>query len=221
MLRRATGCAAELELQTLARIYLSSSVEPTPMTGSRRCLITVLATVPVAMLLTHFAASQTQSRPAQANPRGAVFEDNPTGYRDPTAPQPKSIRSVLGIEVRSSHEKNIGRIVDVLADRNGGVDAAVIEFGGFIGIGTRKFAVSWSDLRFEIDGNQLVAILDIPADQLRAAPDYKPDRPTVVTRVTKPVIPSTEEPTHAVSETSPAVKEKSPPRRKRHHRRRH
>ena len=128
---------------------------------------------------------------------------------------------MLGIEVRSSHEKNIGRIVDVLADRNGDVDAAVIEFGGFIGIGARKFAVGWSDLRFEIDGNQLVAILDIPADQLRAAPDYKPDQPSIVTRVTKPVIPSTEEPTHAVTETVPAAKEHPPPRRKRHRRGRH
>jgi PRC-barrel domain len=190
------------------------------MTGLRRCLI-VLAIVPVVMLLTHSAASQTQSRPAQGNPRGAVFEDNPSQDRDPAAPQPRSVRSVLGIEVRSSHEKNIGRIVDVLADRNGGVDAAVIEFGGFIGIGTRKFAVGWSDLRFAIDGNQLVAILDIPADQLRAAPDYKPDQPTIVTRVTKPVIPSTEEPTHAVTETSPAEKEKPPTRRKRHRRGRH
>ena len=128
---------------------------------------------------------------------------------------------MLGIEVRSSHERNIGRIVDVLADRNGDVDAAVIEFGGFIGIGTRKFAVGWPDLRFEIDGNQLVAILDIPADQLRAAPDYRPDQPTIVTRVTKPVIPSTAEPAHAVTETVPAANESPPPRRKRHRRGRH
>ena len=191
------------------------------MTGPRRCLIVVLAMVPVTMLLAHSAASQTQSRPAQVDPRGAVFEDDPSQDRDPSAPQLRSIRSVLGIEVRSSHEKNIGRIVDVLADRNGGVDAAVIEFGGFIGIGTRKFAVGWSDLRFEIDGNQLVAILDIPADQLRAAPDYKPDQPTIVTRVTMPLIPSTEEPAHAVTETVRAAKEDPPPRRKRHRRARH
>jgi PRC-barrel domain len=194
------------------------------MTGLRRWRIVVLAMAPVAMLLIDAAASQTQSELAQTNRRGAV-EGNSAQDRDPAAPQLKGIRSVLGIEVRSSHEKNIGRIVDLLADRNGGVDAAVIEFGGFIGIGTRKFAISWSDLRFATDGNQLVAILDIPADQLRAAPDYKPDQPTIVTRVTKPVIPSTEEPARAVTEKSPAAKEAAkenvPPRRKRHRRGRH
>jgi hypothetical protein len=195
------------------------------MTGLRRWRIVVLAMAPVAMLLIDAGASQTQSGLAQTNRRGAVVEGNSAQDRDPAAPQLKGIRSVLGIEVRSSHEKNIGRIVDLLADRNGGVDAAVIEFGGFIGIGTRKFAISWSDLRFATDGNQLVAILDIPADQLRAAPDYKPDQPTIVTRVTKPVIPSTEEPAHAVTEKSPAAKEaakeSAPPRRKQHRRGRH
>jgi len=191
------------------------------MTGLRRCRNVVLAMAPVTMLLIHAGASQTHSRLAQTHPGGAGFDDNSAQDRDSAASRLKGIRSVLGIEVRSSHEKNIGRIVDLLADRNGAVDAAVIEFGGFIGIGTRKLAVSWSDLRFAIDGNQLFAILDIPADQLRAAPDYKPDQPTIVTKVTKPVIPSTEEPTHAVTEIAPAAKENVPPRRKRHRRARH
>ena len=96
--------------------------------------------------------------------------------------QVKNVRSVLGIEVRGSQEKNIGRIVDLLADVNGGVGAAVIEFGGFLGIGTRKIAIDWSSLRFEMEDKQLIAILEIPRDQLRAAPDYKPGRPTVLTK---------------------------------------
>ena len=106
--------------------------------------------------------------------------------------QLKNIRSVLGIEVRSSQEKNIGRVVDLLADRSGAVEAAVIEFGGFLGIGMRKIAISWSDLRFETDGKQLVAVLDFPRDQLRAASDYKPDQPNIVTKVIDPLMPSME-----------------------------
>ena len=102
-----------------------------------------------------------------------------------------NIKSVLGIEVRSSHQRNIGRIVDLLVDPNGGVTAAVVEFGGFLGIGTRKIAIAWPDLRFDSEGKKLTAILDIPRDQLRAAPEYKPDAPAIVTKVTEPVIPST------------------------------
>ena len=70
----------------------------------------------------------------------------------------------------------MGRIIDLLADRDGKVVAAVIEFGGFLGIGTRKIAVEWSALRIEADKSP-VAILDVTREQLRVAPEYKPDRP--------------------------------------------
>ena len=60
----------------------------------------------------------------------------------------------------------MGRIIDLLADGDGKVVAAVIEFGGFLGIGTRKIAVEWSALRIEADKSP-VAILDVTREQLR------------------------------------------------------
>ena len=129
------------------------------------------------------------------------------------------MKSALGIEVRSSHSRNIGRIVDVLTDRGGVVRAAVIEFGGFLGIGTRKIAVDWSDLRFQREQEQLVATLDIPRDQLLAAPDYKTDQPTVVTKVLEPLLPSTHEaPNQFTAAPVPPPKQKASRKRKRHHR---
>ena len=101
-------------------------------------------------------------------------------------PQLKDLRSVLGIEVRTNGERNAGRIVDLLFDPNGAVEAAVIEFGGFLGIGTRKIAIEWSALRFQTAENKLVAILDIPRDQLRSAPEYKPGQPAAVLKTDRP-----------------------------------
>ena len=161
----------------------------------RAILIFLAATAPAGLLALQPLASDTFLA-------GAVKPRDPAlGYLAQAAPdapgQLKPANSVLGIEVRSSHEKNVGRIVDLLADKGGAVEAAVIEFGGFLGIGTRKIAIAWSDLRFETEGNQLIAILDIPRDQLRAAPDYKPDRPTIVTKTIQPLMPSTEEPPYS------------------------
>ena len=42
----------------------------------------------------------------------------------------------------------MGRIVDVIVDRAGAVRAAVIDFGGFLGVGSRKIVVDWNALRF-------------------------------------------------------------------------
>ena len=44
--------------------------------------------------------------------------------------------------------KEIGRLVDVLVDDQGQPQAAVIDFGGFMGVGNRKIAVDWSALHF-------------------------------------------------------------------------
>ena len=71
-------------------------------------------------------------------------------------PGPPSEISWKACSAASPHQRGggAGRIIDLLADRSGQVRAAVIEFGGFLGIGTRKIAVDWSALRFEGDGKQ-------------------------------------------------------------------
>ena len=89
--------------------------------------------------------------------------------------------------MRTNGERNAGRIVDLLFDPNGAVEAAVIEFGGFLGIGTRKIAIEWSALRFQATENKLVALLDIPGDQLRNAPEYKPHQPPAIMKTDRSI----------------------------------
>jgi hypothetical protein len=100
-----------------------------------------------------------------------------------SATRHRQLESVLGRDVRTRLDGDAGRIVDLLADRNGRIQAAVIEFGGFLGIGTRKIAVEWSALTFERDGRQPVVVVEMTRDQLRVAPEYKPSEPAVVRRV--------------------------------------
>src|SRR4051794_602882 len=66
----------------------------------------------------------------------------------------RQAQSVLGREVRTEADKSMGRIVDVVVDRDGRVRAAVIDFGGFLGVGSRKIAVDWSALHFETNGKR-------------------------------------------------------------------
>ena len=78
---------------------------------------------------------------------------------------------ILGKEVLSAKGEDMGRIGDVLFDEKGEPRAAVIDFGGFLGVGTRKIAVSWSALRFGEKKNRVA--LDLDREQLKAAPEYK------------------------------------------------
>jgi hypothetical protein len=90
-------------------------------------------------------------------------------------------QGVLGREVRSNVNENMGRIVDVIVDRAGHVRAAIIDFGGFLGVGSRKIAVDWNALRFHPDGAKRdVVTLELTRDQVKAAPEYKDKQPVVV-----------------------------------------
>ncbi|MBR0811184.1 PRC-barrel domain-containing protein [Bradyrhizobium diazoefficiens] len=88
---------------------------------------------------------------------------------------------VLGRDVRSAAGEDMGRIVDVVVDRGGHVRAAAIDFGGFLGVGSRKIVVDWNALRFGKIANKKDSItLELTKAQVAAAPEYKEDTPIVV-----------------------------------------
>jgi hypothetical protein len=93
----------------------------------------------------------------------------------PPAPQRTVINppaAVLGQEVIGPDGKSLGRIIDVLVDQGGHPLAAVVDFGGFMGLGNRRIAVDWKNLKFDPTGQHPVAI-NLTPEQLKAAPEYK------------------------------------------------
>jgi hypothetical protein len=91
------------------------------------------------------------------------------------------VQGILGKEVRSAADENMGRVIDVIVDRTGQVRAAIIDFGGFLGVGSRKIAVAWNALRFSPNADKVERVaLELTRDQVRAAPEYKEDKPVVV-----------------------------------------
>lgn len=136
--------------------------------------------------------AQNDAAPPQADgnsPQPSRQQDAaPTAAPKQPAPPPsvtiigaKEAHGVLGRDVRSPADEDMGHIVDVIVDRAGVVRAAVIDFGGFLGVGSRKIVVDWSALRFGHVANQSDSItLELTKDQVRAAPEYREDQPIVV-----------------------------------------
>jgi PRC-barrel domain len=98
----------------------------------------------------------------------------------PAAPAEASVKlvegssaSILGKKVRGQDGDDLGRVVDILADQQGRVQIAVIEFGGFLGVGNRRIAVDWSLLRFEPGDADAPVILNASKAKLQATPEYK------------------------------------------------
>jgi PRC-barrel domain len=110
----------------------------------------------------------------------------PTPTTQPVTPEltilnKHEVEGILGRDVRSAVDEDMGRVVDVLVDRAGQVRAAIIDFGGFLGVGSRKIAVDWNALHFPQPGKPGERIaLDLTRDQVKAAPEYREGKPVVI-----------------------------------------
>ena len=85
---------------------------------------------------------------------------------------PDSAEAILGQRVTDAEGKEIGRLVDVLVNASGQPQAAIIDFGGFMGVGNRKIAVHWSVIHFSPGDPKHKVTLDMTPDQIKTAPEF-------------------------------------------------
>jgi len=92
----------------------------------------------------------------------------------------RDLQAVLGASVHSTSGEDMGHIVQILVDQAGTVRAAVIDFGGFLGVGSRKVVVDWAALHFAPEDQPQQIVLDLTREQVKAAPEYRSGKPVVV-----------------------------------------
>ncbi len=127
------------------------------------------------------AAASAQTNPPQPQTTAPPAAKEPAPPPSVTVIGARDAHGVLGREVRSTTDEDMGRIVDVIVDRSGTVRAAVIDFGGFLGVGSRKIVVDWNALHFARIANKGDSItLELTKEQVTAAPEYKEDTPIIV-----------------------------------------
>ena len=113
-------------------------------------------------------------------PPSAAESAPPSTPPAPTPPPPNfetlasdAARVVLGSQVGGASGEDMGVVVDILFDQAKQPRAAVIDFGGFLGVGTRKIAIDWRLLQFLPPGTKTPIKLDLARADVQAAPEYK------------------------------------------------
>ncbi|SHE89397.1 PRC-barrel domain-containing protein [Devosia limi] len=81
-----------------------------------------------------------------------------------------------GTGVYGIDDQQIGSIGDVLPAAGGGIDAVIVDVGGFLGLGAKPVAVGFENLTFSSDtfGNRYL-FLNTTREQLEAQPTYNPE----------------------------------------------
>jgi sporulation protein YlmC with PRC-barrel domain len=81
---------------------------------------------------------------------------------------------VEGTAVYNQAGDKLGSIDDLMIDKvSGQVRYAVMEFGGFLGMGTDRYPLPWNVLKYDTGREGYVVPLD--KAQLQGAPSYAPD----------------------------------------------
>ena len=103
-------------------------------------------------------------------------EDNLTGVNNEGAHPNLPLKfltasSIIGDKVHNEKGEHMGKIEDIMIDlTNGKIEYIVIEFGGFLTIGEKYFAIPFSLLK--VDPVKKVFIFNQPREMLEKAPGF-------------------------------------------------
>ena len=82
-----------------------------------------------------------------------------------------SSEKVSGSKVENTGGDNLGHIAEIMIDKiSGRVGYAVLNYGSFLGMGGRLFALPWELLKY--DTKRDAYIVSIPEERLKNAPSF-------------------------------------------------
>jgi sporulation protein YlmC with PRC-barrel domain len=87
------------------------------------------------------------------------------------SPATAAVEQMIGKPVMNADGQEIGQVRDLLMSPDGSVSQAIIDVGGFLGVGNKQIAVPWNQIAVQPDGNSLTLSMD--RQQLETAPDHE------------------------------------------------
>jgi sporulation protein YlmC with PRC-barrel domain len=143
--------------------------------------VVIMLTVPALMLASSAVAAEKERGPA-------ISAQTTSQERAMSQAQPVTnilkISDVIGQNVENPQGDNLGEINDVVVDPNdGSIVYAVLEAGGFLGLGEKFFAIPWRAFQTVADddkdkddkGEIDKLILNVDKDRMQNAPGFDKD----------------------------------------------
>lgn len=156
------------------------------------------------------ATGEQAQTPAPADTDTTATAEADAGYLTEQGEDAISASTYIGQTVYNANDENIGEINDLIIRKDGGVEAAVVGVGGFLGIGEKNVAVPFEKIEVseQEDGMTLKLMTTETADSLKAAPEFKTRSQLMAERDAQQTDPAT---TGGVTPTTPAQPEPAQP----------
>lgn len=117
--------------------------------------------------------AQTPATPTEDTAQAPAAADGE--YLTAQSDEQISANTYIGQAVYNSADESIGKISDLIMAKSGGIDAAVIGVGGFLGIGEKWVAVPFEKISITQvpDSDDVKLTTTETAESLQAAPEFK------------------------------------------------
>ena len=80
-------------------------------------------------------------------------------------------RTIIGYEIRNPQDENVGKVDNIMVNlQKGEVEYVVVEFGSFLGVGGKLFAVPFNELK--LDAENKIFILNRDKEYLKKSPGF-------------------------------------------------
>lgn len=81
--------------------------------------------------------------------------------------------NLIGAEVKTSNNEDVGAVSDLIIDQKGQVVAVVVGVGGFLGMGEKDVAIGWDDVTRSGTSDDIQLKIKATRDGLMSAPEFK------------------------------------------------
>jgi sporulation protein YlmC with PRC-barrel domain len=119
-------------------------------------------------------SSTTYSGTAAGQSGGAAIIPDDEPQSNGPGPNVMDASTLKGDSVVNAAGDDLGEIEAIMLDvQSGRIAYAVLSFGGFLGMGTKLFAIPWSALTLDAEEKRFV--LDVSKERLENAPGFDKD----------------------------------------------
>ncbi len=77
---------------------------------------------------------------------------------------------IIGASVKNPKDEDVGKIDDLIFDKDGKIVGAVVSVGGFLGMGAKSVGVDWDQLQVRSSD---AIVVQWTKEELQAAPDFQ------------------------------------------------
>jgi sporulation protein YlmC with PRC-barrel domain len=83
------------------------------------------------------------------------------------------VSTLESLPIRNAAGENVGKVKDIVVDlKTGSIRYVALDFGGFLGVGDKLFAVPWNAFQYQDKPKDEHLVLNVSKERLKSAPGF-------------------------------------------------